>query len=89
MDCDALRDDQWERLKSFVPGGTKDKRGPRTDNRKFLDALLWMAPSCVPTSTLPVHARQRGADARGPGRSRGGLSTKSMPPRKRLAFRSA
>ena len=45
MDCDALRDDQWERLKNFVPGGRKGKRGPRTNNRLFLDALLWMARS--------------------------------------------
>ncbi|TBY60417.1 IS5/IS1182 family transposase, partial [Rhizobium leguminosarum bv. viciae] len=26
----ALRDDQWERIKDCVPGGTKGKRGPRT-----------------------------------------------------------
>ena len=45
MDCDILRDDQWERIKGFVPGGTKGKRGPRTNNRRFLDALLWMARS--------------------------------------------
>jgi transposase len=45
MDCDALRDDQWERIKGFVPGGTKGKRGPRTNNRRFLNALLWMARS--------------------------------------------
>lgn len=45
MDCDALRDDQWERIKGFVPGGTRGKRGPRTNNRRFLDALLWMARS--------------------------------------------
>ena len=45
MDCDALRDDQWERLKECVPGGRKGKRGPRTDNRRFLNALLWMARS--------------------------------------------
>ncbi|PRD40372.1 IS5/IS1182 family transposase [Phyllobacterium phragmitis] len=45
MDCDVLRDDQWERIKAFVPGGTKGKRGPRTNNRLFLDALLWMARS--------------------------------------------
>jgi transposase len=45
LDCDALRDDQWERLKEFVPGGRKGKRGPRTDNRRFLNALLWMARS--------------------------------------------
>jgi transposase len=45
MDCDVLRDDQWERLKGLVPGGSKGKRGPRTNNRRFLDALLWMARS--------------------------------------------
>ena len=45
MSCDELRDDQWERIKPFVPGGTKGKRGPRTNNRLFLDALLWMARS--------------------------------------------
>ena len=43
MTLDALRDDQWERLREFVPGGRKGKRGPRTNNRLFLDALLWMA----------------------------------------------
>ena len=33
-------------VRRTVPrGGTKGKRGPRTDNRKFLDALLWMARS--------------------------------------------
>ena len=45
MGCDALRDDQWQRLQEFVPGGRKGKRGPRTDNRRFLNALLWMARS--------------------------------------------
>jgi len=45
VDCDGLRDDQWERLKGFVPSGRKGKRGPRTDNRRFLNALLWMARS--------------------------------------------
>jgi transposase len=45
VDCDGLRDDQWERLEAFVPGGRKGKRGPRTDNRRFLNALLWMARS--------------------------------------------
>jgi transposase len=45
MTCDELRDDQWERLKPLVPGGGKGKRGPRTDNRRFLNALLWMARS--------------------------------------------
>ena len=43
FDCDALRDDQRERLEPFVPGGCKGKGGPRTDNRRFLNSLLWMA----------------------------------------------
>ena len=42
---DELRDDQWERLRPLVPGGRKGKRGPRADNRRFLNALLWMARS--------------------------------------------
>jgi transposase len=53
MDCDALRDDQWERIKGFVPGGTRGKRGPRTNNRRFLDALLWMARSGGRWRVLP------------------------------------
>lgn len=31
MDCVALRDDWWEQIKGFVPGGPKGKRAPRTD----------------------------------------------------------
>ena len=45
MNVDSLRDDQWERLISFVPGGRKGRRGPRSNNRRFIDALLWMARS--------------------------------------------
>lgn len=43
MSCDRLRDDQWERLKGLMPGGTRGRRGPRTNNRLFIDALLFMA----------------------------------------------
>jgi transposase len=50
---DELRDDQWERLKEYVPGGRKGKRGPRTDNRRFLNALLWMARSGARWRDLP------------------------------------
>ncbi len=53
MDCDALRDDPWERLKEFVPGGRKGKRGPRADNRRFVNALLWMARSGARWRDLP------------------------------------
>jgi transposase len=53
MNCDELRDDQWERLRSFVPGGSKGKRGPRSDNRRFLNALLWMGRSGARWRDLP------------------------------------
>lgn len=45
MDVDALNDEQWARIEPFVPGGRKGRRGPRTNNRRFVDALIWMARS--------------------------------------------
>jgi transposase len=45
MDVDALNDEQWTRVEPFVPGGRKGRRGPRTNNRRFMDALIWMARS--------------------------------------------
>lgn len=39
-DPDALTDEQWARLAPLMPGGRKGKRGPRTNNRLFLDALI-------------------------------------------------
>ena len=52
-DVDGLRDDQWERLRDLVPGGRVGQRGPRCDNRLFLDALLWMARSGARWRDLP------------------------------------
>jgi transposase-like protein len=42
LDGDILRDDQWDRLRPFVPGGYKGKRGPRSDGRRFLDAVHFL-----------------------------------------------
>lgn len=42
---DALTDGQWGRIAPLMPGGCRGKRGPRTNNRLFMDALLWMARS--------------------------------------------
>lgn len=42
---DGLTDDQWVRLSPLMPGGCRGKRGPRTNNRLFVDALLWLARS--------------------------------------------
>lgn len=53
VEVDGPRDDQWERVRGFVPGGTEGKRGPQTDNRRFLDALLWVALSGGRWKDLP------------------------------------
>ena len=53
MDGEILRDDQWTRLEPFVPGGRKGRRGPRSDARRFLNALLWLARSGARWRDLP------------------------------------
>lgn len=53
MEGEVLRDDQWERIKPFVPGGLKGKRGPRSNGRRFIDALLWMTRSGARWRDLP------------------------------------
>lgn len=52
-DVDRLRDDQWERLRNLVLGGREGQRGPRCDNRLFVDAPLWMARSGARGRDLP------------------------------------
>ncbi len=53
LEGEELRDDQWERIKRFVPGGRKGKRGPRSDGRRFFNALLWIARSGARWRDLP------------------------------------
>jgi transposase len=53
MDDQELRDDQWEQLAPLIPGGSKGKRGPRSENRRFINALLWMARSGARWKDLP------------------------------------
>ncbi len=50
---DELSDEQWELLKPLVPGGGKGKRGPRSNNRRFLNGLLWMTRSGARWRDLP------------------------------------
>jgi transposase len=53
LEGEVLRDDQWEQIQPFVPGGRKGKRGPRSDGRRFFDALLWIARSGARWRDLP------------------------------------
>ena len=54
LDRDELRDDQWARILPLISGGSEGKRGPRTDNRRFINALLWMARSGARWKDLPA-----------------------------------
>jgi transposase len=53
LEGEILRDDQWARIEPFVPGGRKGKRGPRSNGRLFVDALLWMVRSGARWKDLP------------------------------------
>jgi len=53
MGLQELRDDQWVIIEPFVPGGRKGKRGPRSDARRFINALLWLARSGARWRDIP------------------------------------
>ncbi len=38
----ALRDDQWERIKGALPGKESDPGRSGGDNRKFVEAVMWV-----------------------------------------------
>lgn len=53
-DYQELTDAQWEQIKDFLPYGSKGKRGRNANNRRFFNALLWMARSGGRWRDLPA-----------------------------------
>ena len=49
----ALRDDQWERIKDFLPGRVGPVGGTAVDNRLFVEAVLYRYRAGVPWRDLP------------------------------------
>ena len=49
----ALRDDQWDRIKDFLPGREGHVGGTAADNRLFVEAVLWIARTGSPWRDLP------------------------------------
>ena len=49
----ALRDDQWLRIKSMLPGREGHVGGTAPDNRLFVDAVLFRYRTSVPWRDLP------------------------------------
>jgi hypothetical protein len=44
----ALRDDQWDRIKDFLPGREGHVGGTAADNRLFVDAVLYRYRAGIP-----------------------------------------
>lgn len=49
-----LRDDQWRRIKNLLPGKATDCGVTAKDNRRFLEAVLWIARTGAPWRDLPA-----------------------------------
>lgn len=49
----ALRDDQWERIKHLLPGSEGWVGVTASDNRLFVDAVLYRYRSGIPWRDLP------------------------------------
>ena len=50
----GLRDDQWERIKDFLPGREGHVGGNAADNRLFVDAVLYRYRTGIPWRDLPA-----------------------------------
>ena len=63
----TLSDAQWARIEELVPGKAGDRGRTASDNRLFIDAVLWLARTAAPWRDLPpelgnwrtVHCRFR------------------------------
>jgi transposase len=50
----GLRDDQWERIKEFLPGREGHVGGNAADNRLFVEAILYRYRTGIPWRDLPA-----------------------------------
>lgn len=53
MSRTILRDDQWEQIKDLLPGKASDCGVTASDNRQFIEAVLWIARTGSPWRDLP------------------------------------
>ena len=49
----ALRDDQWDRIKDILPGREGHVGGTAADNRLFVEAVLFRFRAGIPWRDLP------------------------------------
>lgn len=53
MDRTVLKDEQWDRIKQMLPGKAGDPGATAKDNRRFVEAVLWIARTGAPWRDLP------------------------------------
>ena len=53
MDRMVLSDEQWERVGPLLPGKKGDRGRSGKDNRRFLEAVLWIVRTGSPWRDLP------------------------------------
>lgn len=53
MDRDVLRDEQWARIAPMLPGKVGDPGRSGSDNRLFMEAVLYIARTGGPWRDLP------------------------------------
>lgn len=54
MDRKMLRDEQWERIEQLLPGKASDPGVTAKDNRRFVEAVLWIMRTGSPWRDLPA-----------------------------------
>jgi transposase len=50
-----LRNEQWKRIEHMLPGKVGDPGGRASDNRLFVEAVLWISRTGAPWRDLPEH----------------------------------
>ena len=53
----GLRDDQWDRIKDFLPGRESSVGVTAADNRLFVEAVLYRYRAGIPWRDLPQRFR--------------------------------
>ena len=48
-----ISDEQWDKIKDFLPGKPNDPGRTAEDNRGFINAVLWIARTGAPWRDLP------------------------------------
>ena len=54
MDRKMLRDEQWDRIEQLLPGKAGDRGVTARDNRRFVEAVLWIMRTGSPWRDLPA-----------------------------------